>query len=136
MGSRKKDLLLMAGQLRGGGVKGQAIKKKGTFFGTFFSNVPKAIQLEGGWGLGLNCSAIKRRFFLRLPCVYCGCMFPNKAGGEGAGQIIHRSYRERSRFRVGVRACVFTQKMIFCHSLSFHFVRSLNIYILSLINKS
>ena len=55
---------------RGGGVKGRAIKEKRTFFGTFFSNVPKfqrPLSLRGGGGLGLNGPAIKRRiyFFLR-----------------------------------------------------------------------
>ena len=49
----KKDLLLMAGPLRGGGLKGRAIKEKITFFNPFFptfrrSNVPTAIKLEGG----------------------------------------------------------------------------------------
>ena len=32
----KKVLLLMAGPLRGGGVKGRAIKERRTVFGTFF----------------------------------------------------------------------------------------------------
>ena len=54
----------MAGTLRGGrGVKGRAIKKKITFFRTFFPNVPTAIKLEGGGGLGINGPAIKRRTF-------------------------------------------------------------------------
>ena len=59
----------MAGPLRrGGGVKGWAIKEKKTFFGTFFSNVPKVQQAlssrgGGGGGLGLNGPAIKRTPF-------------------------------------------------------------------------
>ena len=56
----------------GGGVNGRAIKEKRTFFGTFFSNVPKCqrpLSSRGGGGLGLNGPAIKRRpfFSLRLP---------------------------------------------------------------------
>ena len=50
----KKVLLLMAGPFRGGGgIKGQAIKEKKTFFGTFFqrSNIPTAIKLKGGRGV-------------------------------------------------------------------------------------
>ena len=39
-GSCKKALLLMARPLRGGGVKGRAIKEK-NFFYNLFSNVPK-----------------------------------------------------------------------------------------------
>ena len=35
-GSRKKNLLLMAGTLRGGGGKGPVIKEKITFWGFFF----------------------------------------------------------------------------------------------------
>ena len=54
----KKVLLLMAVPLRGGGeVKGRTIKKKRTFFGTFFSQrskVPKAIKLR---------EAAKKTFF-------------------------------------------------------------------------
>ena len=52
----KKVLLLMARPLRGGGgggVKGLTIKEKRTFFGTFFSSVPKlqrplSSKREGG----------------------------------------------------------------------------------------
>ena len=44
---QKKVLLLIAGPLRGGGVKGRVIKEKIAFFGTFFSNVSLAIKLEG-----------------------------------------------------------------------------------------
>ena len=57
----------MAGPLRGGGVKGRAIKEKITFFLTFFSNVPKfqrLLSLRGEGGLGLNGPAIKRRTFV------------------------------------------------------------------------
>ena len=57
----------MAGPLRveGGGVKGQAIKEKIPFFGTFFSNVLTTIKLEGVWGL--NGPAFKRSFFFGFP---------------------------------------------------------------------
>ena len=55
----------------GGGdaVKGRAIKEKKLFWEPFFSNIPTAIKLEGGRGLGLNGRANKRRpfFILRLP---------------------------------------------------------------------
>ena len=65
--SRKKCFLLMAGPLRGGeGVKARAIKEKITFFGTFFSNVPKfqrPLSSRGGGRLGLNGPAIKSRTF-------------------------------------------------------------------------
>ena len=56
----------MAGPLRGGRVKGRAIKGKITFFGTFFSNVPKfqrPLSSRGRGGFGLNDPAIKRRTF-------------------------------------------------------------------------
>ena len=49
------------------GVKGLAIKEKITFFLTFFSNVPTAIKLEVGGGLGLNGPAIKKITFLGFP---------------------------------------------------------------------
>ena len=52
----------MAGPIRGGGVKGRAIKETN---GTFFANVPtfqRPLSSRGGW-LGLNGPAIKRRTF-------------------------------------------------------------------------
>ena len=63
---KKKVLLVIAGPLRGGGgVKGRAIMEKIIFWHLFFqrSNLPGAMKLEGGWGLGLNGQAIKRRTF-------------------------------------------------------------------------
>jgi len=51
----KKVLLLKAGPLR----------KNNFFWNLFFSNIPMAIKLEGGGGLGLNGQAIKKR--TRLP---------------------------------------------------------------------
>ena len=50
MGSRKKSSSLDGRAIKwgGGGVKGRAVKEKINFFGTFFSNVPTAIKLEGG----------------------------------------------------------------------------------------
>ena len=57
----------MAGPLSGGeGIKGRAIKEKELFFGTFISNVPMAIKLDGGGGLGLNGPAIREEIF------FCG----------------------------------------------------------------
>ena len=57
----------MAWPLRGGGgVKGQAIKEKITFFVTFFANVQKfrrPLSSRVGGGLGLNGPAIKTRTF-------------------------------------------------------------------------
>ena len=47
---QKKVLLLMAGTLRGGGVKGQAITEKNNFFGTFFPTVKTAIDFARGDG--------------------------------------------------------------------------------------
>ena len=49
---QKKVLLLMAGPLRGEGVKCRAIKEKIVFFNLFFqrSNISTAIKLEGGEG--------------------------------------------------------------------------------------
>ena len=52
-GSRKqKVLLLMAGPLRGGGVKDGPLRKKTPFFNLFFqrSKISTAIKLEGGGG--------------------------------------------------------------------------------------
>ena len=43
----------MAGPVRGGGVKGRAIKEKRTFFGIFFPNVPpfqRPLSSRGGGG--------------------------------------------------------------------------------------
>ena len=60
-----KSIELIARPLRGGGgVKGRAIKEKRTFFGTFFSNVPTAIKLEGG---ALMARPLREELFLRLP---------------------------------------------------------------------
>ena len=64
-GSRQKVLLLMAGPLRGGG--GGPLRKK-TFFGTFFSNFPTAIKLEGARGLGR-----KRITFFFAASLTCLC---------------------------------------------------------------
>ena len=53
---QKKVFLLMAGPLR----------KKSTFLGTYFSNVPtfqRPLSSRGGGGLGLNGPAIKRITF-------------------------------------------------------------------------
>ena len=48
-GSRKKSSSLNGRAIkRGGGVKGQAIKERGTFLEPFFYNVPTAIKFEGG----------------------------------------------------------------------------------------
>ena len=42
--------------------------EKQTFFGTFFSNVPTAINLERGGGLDLNGPALKKiTFFCGFP---------------------------------------------------------------------
>ena len=73
--AKMKVIFLMAGPLRGewGGVKGQAIKEKITFFVIFFfqsSKISTAIKLDGGEGLGLNGPTIKRRIF------FCGFPYP------------------------------------------------------------
>ena len=54
-GSLKKSSSIKRG--RGGGVKGKAIKERGTFFGTFFSSVPKfqrPLSLRGGGRRGVR----------------------------------------------------------------------------------
>ena len=53
-GSRKKNLLLIAGPLRGDGVKGRAIKEKKTFLEPFFPTFQRPLSSKGGGGLGLN----------------------------------------------------------------------------------
>ena len=60
---QKKILLLMAGPLRGGGVKGQAIKEKN--WNLFFqrSKFQRQLSSRMGGGLGINGPAIKRRTF-------------------------------------------------------------------------
>ena len=53
----------------GGGGKGRAIKEKITFFGTFFSNVPKfqrPFSSRGGGKLDLNGPAIMKRTFFAV----------------------------------------------------------------------
>ena len=67
-GSRKKQkpqkfFSQWPGHKEGVGVKGRAIKENITFFGTFFSNVPTAIKLQGWRGVSLNGPSIKRRTF-------------------------------------------------------------------------
>ena len=64
-GKPQKQSSSLNGQVikRGGGVKGRAIKEKKTFFGTFFSNVPTAIKLEGGGGLGFPYKFLVLSFF-------------------------------------------------------------------------
>ena len=49
-------------KLRGGGVKGRAIKKK-LFLEPFVPTFQRPLSSRGGGGLGLNGPAIKRRTF-------------------------------------------------------------------------
>ena len=51
-------------------LNGWAIKEKITFIGTFFSNVPTAITLEGPRGVGLNGLVIRRKLFFALCIMY------------------------------------------------------------------
>ena len=64
----KKVLLLMAGPLRGGWGKAGPLRKK-NFFPTF-PTFQRPLSSKWGGGLGINCSAIKRRpFFCDFPKV-------------------------------------------------------------------
>ena len=59
----------MAGPLRGGGVKGRAIKEKERFWNLFFhlSNFPTTIKLEGGGGKALMARPLRQELFYGFP---------------------------------------------------------------------